>query len=51
MRAAKRERMISIMARLAWIVGYTEVNLQRVREVIEANRRGTWTINAALLPE
>jgi len=28
------------------MVGYTEVILQRVREVIEANRRGTWTINA-----
>ena len=28
------------------IVGYTEIILQRVREVIEANRRGTWTINA-----
>jgi len=27
------------------VVGYTEVILQRVREVIEANRRGTWTIN------
>jgi hypothetical protein len=49
MRAATRERMISIMAEGwpgGWIIGYTEVILQRVREVIEANRRGTWTINA-----
>jgi hypothetical protein len=25
--------------------------LQRVREVIEANRRGTWTINASFLSD
>src|SRR5258707_14425374 len=31
------------------MVGYTEVILQRVREVIEANRRGTWTINAVIV--
>ena len=31
------------------MVGYTEVILQRVREVIEANRRGTWTINAQIV--
>ena len=34
--------------RSARIVGYTEVILQRVREVIEENRRGTWTINAVI---
>ena len=28
------------------IVGYTKLSCNSVREVIEANRRGTWTINA-----